>query len=237
MRRLGWALNLGLVITGIAALGQGAVAGSSDTSRTITIQVHNYAVVDKKTLLEAEKVATTIFRNAGVESQWTDAALASQPGQDNATEQESCELSHLRVNILPRPMANYVLRGDVTGFAPGDEPDRQLVYVLYDKVQDLAGRLALIGRTGNQATNQAQILGHVIAHEIGHVLLNLIGHSKTGIMRGNWDLRDLQQASHGYLLFTAAQAETIRSEVARRTNVQGNPKGEQTEVASEEKVR
>jgi len=57
-----------------------------------------------------------------------------------------------------------------------------------------------------------------IAHEIGHLLLNLETHSATGIMRGDWDLRDLQGVATGFLLFTPQQAEIIRTEVARRAS-------------------
>jgi hypothetical protein len=44
-------------------------------------------------------------------------------------------------------------------------------------------------------TTTDQILGHAVAHEIGHLFLNLKSHSATGIIRGDWDLKDLQDAS------------------------------------------
>src|SRR5260370_16396869 len=65
----------------------------------------------------------------------------------------------------------------------------------------------------------AQILGHVIAHELGR-LLGLDSHSPTGLMRADWNLTDLRNATHSYLLFTAQQAEGIRAEVRRRTTQQ-----------------
>jgi hypothetical protein len=49
-----------------------------------------------------------------------------------------------------------------------------------------------------------------------HLLLNLSSHSDTGIMRGEWDLKDLQDAAFGNLLFTSPQAEVLRAEAARR---------------------
>jgi hypothetical protein len=60
------------------------------------------------------------------------------------------------------------------------------------------------------------MLGHVIAHEIGHLLLNVQTHSASGIMRGRWDLWDVQNAIYGHFLFTRQQAETIRGEVGRQ---------------------
>ena len=56
----------------------------------------------------------------------------------------------------------------------------------------------------------------MIAHELGHVLLNLPSHTGTGIMRGDWDLKDLEDIAYGYLLFMPQQAETMLVEVARR---------------------
>jgi hypothetical protein len=56
-----------------------------------------------------------------------------------------------------------------------------------------------------------QILGNAIAHEIGHLLLNNQSHSASGIMRGDWNLWDLRNASYGYLLFTPQQAKAIQT--------------------------
>ena len=39
-------------------------------------------------------------------------------------------------------------------------------------------------------------------------------------MRGNWDLKDLQDAVYGYLLFTPQQAEVMQAEVGRRISQQ-----------------
>jgi len=67
-----------------------------------------------------------------------------------------------------------------------------------------------------ESASTAQILAHAMAHEIGHLLLNLETHSDSGIMRATWDVRTLQDACYGYLLFTPQQAELMRTEVQRR---------------------
>ena len=53
------------------------------------------------------------------------------------------------------------------------------------------------------------VLAHAMAHEIGHLLLPY-GHSATGLMRAEWDRKDLRLAVHGRLNFTAEQATLIR---------------------------
>jgi hypothetical protein len=211
-------LTLGFILaSGFTGLGQRAAATSPKTSATVTVHVHNLAQVDHKTLMEAEEVATEIFRKAGVESRWDDSAPNSESKQRNSTAQGLDNLSHIQVDILPSVMAERLgrlgLSNDALGLAPGTEPDRQLVYVLYNRVEEL-GRRQLATRIAPAST--AQILGHAIAHEIGHLLLNLKSHSDTGIMRGHWGLKDLQDARCGYLLFTPQQAQAMRAEVRRR---------------------
>jgi len=39
-------------------------------------------------------------------------------------------------------------------------------------------------------------------------------------MRGDWNLKDLQDAVYGYLLFTPQQAEVMQAEVGRRIGQQ-----------------
>jgi len=96
---------LGLVVAGKAsAVAQTTAAGSADTSLTFTIHVYNSGEVDHKTLMEAEKVATEIFRKVGAESRWLDVAMTSESKQENSADQGSFSLSHIRVNIYPHLM-------------------------------------------------------------------------------------------------------------------------------------
>jgi hypothetical protein len=217
-RELRWFAGL-ILVAGFTGLGQSVAAGSPETSLTITIHVYNYAEVDHKTLVEAEKVATGIFQKAGVESRWVSPALTSENKQENSAERGSRDLSHIQLDLLSPLMAERLgLPNNVMGLAPGAERDRQDVYVFYNSAEALAQRQIRTLPTSRRRTHArtAQILGHVIAHEIGHVLLNLKSHSATGIMRGDWGLKDLQDVAYGYLLFTPPQAEVIRAEVGRR---------------------
>jgi hypothetical protein len=219
-----WSLSLalGLVVTGSAlAVVQTPAAGSADTSLIVTIHVHNYAEVDHKTLLEADKIAAGIYRKVGVETRWTHAPLAPKLSQENLTDHSWLNLTDIDLNIVPLVMADRLgLPNKAMGLAPGTEPDRQVVYVCYHGVEVLAQSqvIAVFEGSIRRPASTAQVLGHVIAHEIGHLLLNFESHSATGIMRGDWDLSDLQSVASGYLLFTANQAEVIRAEVARRAS-------------------
>jgi hypothetical protein len=57
-------------------------------------------------------------------------------------------------------------------------------------------------------------LAHAMAHEIGHLLLPY-GHSATGLMRADWEGKDLRRAVQGQLKFTPQQAELIRTRLSQ----------------------
>lgn len=207
---------LGLIVTGKAsAVAQTTAPGSADMSLTITIHVYNYAEVDHQTLMEAEKIATRLFRKTGVETRWID---ASDNKQQDWSSETSSDLTHIALNILPRAIDDRVqLSNEVMGLAPGTGPDRHLVYVFYNRIE--SANDTQLTRLDGIHVPTSQTFGHVIAHEIGHLLLNMEVHSNIGIMRGGWDLKDLQEIAYGCLVFTPVQAEVIRAEVVRRVGV------------------
>jgi hypothetical protein len=113
----------------------------------------------------------------------------------------------------------FGLPKNVMGVVP--RSDAQIAYVFDDKVEALFQTGLSAYRTGHidRRVSESQILGIAIAHELGHLLLDLQGHSAEGIMRGEWGLRDLRNATFGMLLFTPQQAEVLRAN-ARSRNTQ-----------------
>jgi len=211
-----WRVTLALVLAGFAGTLQNAEAHATESNLQFTIQVRTYGKIDPRTLAEAEKIAGEIFREAGVQSRWVDEKDTPQRQIDN-----SANNLDIRLHILPASMANrFGLPSNVMGVAPGTGPDRQHVYVFYNRAQELAHRQLETQPRGpiSQHASVSQILGAMVAHEIGHVLLNMPLHSETGIMRGAWDMKDLYDVAHHCLFFTPSQAEMIRSEVRRRSN-------------------
>jgi hypothetical protein len=53
-------------------------------------------------------------------------------------------------------------------------------------------------------------MGCAIAHEVGHLLLPP-GHTKTGVMAPEVDMRSISDALRGDLLFTPKESELIRA--------------------------
>jgi hypothetical protein len=210
-----WCLALVMMLTGLAGTAQGKAADFPERSLTLTIDVYNYAKVDAKTMKDAEKVATRIVRETGVETRWVD---ISDSGQADLVEERSFDPTHITLDVLPRAMGDHLqLSNDVMGLAPGVGPDRQIVYVFYNRIDRVNGtQLQLEARLDGIYVRTSQTFGHAIAHEVGHLLLNTEGHSKTGIMRATWQLDDLRDVALGRLFFTSQQAEVIRAEVIRR---------------------
>jgi len=215
-----WAL--GWILIAFAGAVPNEAAPATKISDAFTIHVRNYANVDSKTLAAAEKVAGEIFRHARVGARWVDEATGNPveikpEGQGAGT---SLGVSDLSLSLYTHSMAEVLRLSDkVMGLPPGSGPDRQMVFVFYDSLEPLAERQVVAMRKGDitRPATRGQILGHMIAHELGHVLLNQTSHLPVGIMRGDWTLKDLQDAAFGTLLFTPQQSEVLRAEVARRT--------------------
>jgi hypothetical protein len=72
-------------------------------------------------------------------------------------------------------------------------------------VEPLAASKAL------DVVGEGDLLGYVVVHELGHLLLGLDSHSAEGVMRGKWDLEALRQAARGTLIFSASEAERMRT--------------------------
>lgn len=196
-----------------------AATNSLDARASFTAQVVDYAGVKTKELAEAEQVAAAIFLKAGVRSSWADVRNAGSSAFEDQPEAGICVIY---VHVQSSAIADKNgLSNSVMGLAPGSGPDRQLVYVFYDRVKALAERQVAASVTGDidVPASQSHILGAMIAHEIGHILLNMPSHSKTGIMRGPWNLGDLRDVAYGALYFTEPQATAIKTEVIRRTEL------------------
>jgi hypothetical protein len=218
---LRWTLGVGLVLaSGLTVLAHAAPAAASGTSPAITIHVHNYARVSPNTLAEAEEVVTEIFREAGLETQWADSVLKAEDDPESFAGHLIYGFSDIQLSILPPEMSErFGLPKNVMGVVP--RSDAQIAYVFDSKVEALFQTTLSAYRTGHidRRVSESQILGIAIAHELGHLLLDLQGHSANGIMRGEWGLGDLRNATFGMLIFTPQQAEVLRAN-ARRRNTQ-----------------
>jgi hypothetical protein len=201
----GWGFGtlLGLAILLIRSASAFAAAPATDSPARLTVNVRNYAQLDRKTLVRAGEVAHRILQRAGIEA--TFIPLAPDEKYQEGSTPGSLNFS---IKVLSREMAKK-LRLPTTnmGLAPGEEHERTEAFVFARVAADLAQKQTY--------ASLAEILGHAMAHEIGH-LFNL-RHSPQGIMHGDWDERDLSNMAVGRLNFSPEQAGQIRAEMTRRT--------------------
>jgi hypothetical protein len=174
-------------------------AQSRPTLPTIRLFVVNLANVQADMLKAAESDATTIYRAAGVQTQWRHAETDGQ-GADRD------EITVILFSSRQNPQMTSHVSGSAMGFVADNSRDdaNQTAYALYDRIETSAGMHHL---------SVSRLLGEVIAHEVGHVLLAVGAHSDRGIMSAEWDL-------HSGMLeyFTSAQAEVIRHRLTLRAD-------------------
>jgi len=81
------------------------------------------------------------------------------------------------------------------------------ICLLYDRVVQ--------ARETRQAAN---IMAHVLVHEITHILQGVCHHSASGIMKARWDGADFSQMAWEPLKFTAQDIQMIRQGLEARHN-------------------
>jgi hypothetical protein len=214
-RSYGHYLPLSLVLPFcLPSLAQSTSNNAPAAGLKITIRIYNFAQISPRVLLEAEREATRIYRQVGVEALWLACPLTQAELQNYPACQKASGLNDFVLRILPQTMVERLSFGNSTlGFAlpcPPHEPG--CVANLFSNRVD--------GLTQVGKVSRALILGHAAAHELGHLLLGTNSHSSTGLMGVHWSRKVLQSASLGHLLFTFEQAGVIRAEVFRRIKQQ-----------------
>jgi hypothetical protein len=148
--------------------------------------VYNDAGVPARVVESAKETAERIYRDAGVAVAWKDQSEGAEGGTE------------LFVRIVRRSLN---LPGEDFGIAfVGIDGRGSQADVFYSGIEQL---------TNNKSVKPAQILGHVMAHEMGHLLLGMNSHCSFGIMQGHWTYQQLGQMSKGIMKFDKRQAKTI----------------------------
>ncbi|MGH2399573.1 MAG: hypothetical protein ACRDF6_06980 [bacterium] len=183
--------------------GVGALAFADHAGRLpILMRLRDTAEVPQHVLTEAQEEVTRIYREAGVDILWS--TPASLSAESNAARQAALTVAILSDDQAER--INSAGMRDAVGFAVRTATEGgRVAYVVYNRVQMI---------TGGNGLDSAQGLAIAMAHEIGHLLLPHNAHSPIGLMRAEWTTADLKLAQRSRLLFTAAQAELLRSRIS-----------------------
>jgi hypothetical protein len=199
MKHPSWMLSL---CTGLILLHPAIVSAKPDISSfpVLHVSVYNDASISSASLDQAELYASRIFLQAGVQVVW----LRCPQAEFSVGCSEAVYPTHLHVRILN---ASRSLNSSAVGLsflsADGEGCYADLFYA---PVADLHNTTGIPSHV---------ILGHALAHELGHLLLGTNSHSSKGLMRARWDIRNLEDAERGKLVFSAAQSLRITSRLAQ----------------------
>ena len=205
LAKLSFLTVLGLV--GIMDLGcpEAVLAGESNPSPTITVQIYNYSQASPAILGGAEQEAGRILGKAGLRAVWLECPIGpSTPGSQTPC-QKAPEATDLMLRVLASPIQNK-FQDTVFGFTV--HPVLASVYYEY------AARRA---KADDAEFEAPIILGCAIAHELGHLLLGTNSHSDWGIMQPRWKTNQFRQLEMGTLLFTTEQTQLMRMAPAGRS--------------------
>lgn len=148
--------------------------------------LENAADVPADMLERARQGVAVLFNHAGIRLSWVGAAL--------------CPKRRLSIRIVTKSIGVTGQNPDSLGVASGGT----VAWVFYHRIA---------GRSAAWRIDAAQMLSHVIAHEMGHLLLPYPAHALVGVMRPEWD-RAQAEAATGALTFTRDQVKLIRQRLS-----------------------
>jgi sulfur relay (sulfurtransferase) DsrF/TusC family protein len=184
--------KIAIFILGIVLWGSSSAHASANL--TFTVNVYNDAKVSPALLQHSESIAGKIFQQAGFAILWRDCTQAHVEGRDMCL--GARDDIAFTIRIVPHSLS---LSGEAFGVAfVGSDGQGAQADVFYSGIEQLTND-----------SNPADIMGHVMAHELGHLLLGLNSHSSLGIMQAHWTDRQLRQMSMGFLKFDKRQSEAI----------------------------
>lgn len=165
----------------------------------LEVVVRNEGAVSLSALDQATDVAGRIFRRIGVEIEWR--PFAADGNSDRAGPNDSEAGAGLVVNLISSSDGSVAeIPARVVGLAAAG-----------DSVSHILTRRIELAAVSAQVP-LADLLGHVIAHELGHVLhlphFRLDGHLMSETL-------DPLQAAKGVLWFTSWEAATLQVQIAR----------------------
>jgi hypothetical protein len=159
----------------------------------VTVCVADASLVPRHTYRAARATATWMFARIGVRIAWL---------EGRAT-----------VGALGSPIVIQL------GFAGGSVRNASPGALAYASPFEDAGNIVILWdriRWVARSWTPEHILAHALAHEIGHVLQGSTRHSQVGVMKADWEERDLEAMERRPLPFTTTDIDLIKQGLNRR---------------------
>jgi hypothetical protein len=160
----------------------------------LTVFVTDGAGASERLIADAERGATRVFHQAGVDVEWVNCGMKGERPSDSLCD-APIMAADLVVRIVPR--ARTLPQG-IFGVSFLANGMGAYADVFLDPIRELL--------EVDKQVSLAAILGDVMAHELGHLLLGSNAHSRDGIMQAHWEPEQLHRIATGQMQFTAEQA-------------------------------
>jgi hypothetical protein len=170
-------------------------------AHVLTIRVHNVSAADQRDIAGLEETATAIFQKAKIKVVWIECVFPGSHAPAPAVCEEQPTPDHV---VLVVTNAHARTKDHVLGWT---NHATLIANLDYRKAKEMAGTSMFHLSCGN-------ILGYSAAHEIGHLLLGSADHGLFGIMKSNYDRRDLLAMSQGRLNFVEDDARRMRARLS-----------------------
>jgi hypothetical protein len=163
------------------------------------VSIFNDAGIPESVLWQAAERAKTVLDKAGVSLTWLDCGT---PGhwRANLGCRNVAFPTHLSVRLVA---GRKEVSEDTFGQSYLDERGEGNYANVYLAQLSSSKALGLM--------KEGDLLGYVVVHELGHLLLGKDSHSTAGLMRGRWEMTELQRAARGDLFFTPSETERIKA--------------------------
>jgi hypothetical protein len=185
-------------------------AAAESEAPGVRIWILDYARIANDVIAQAQQRVTDIYNIIGVQVRWQTTVRPLNPSSsvaDTLTEPSDFVLIVLNRNMTRR----LKVAPDALGMAiVPPQGGGRIAYVLFDRVTQVA-RAA--------RSDLIDVLGRVMAHEIGHLMLPDGSHSGRGLMRADWNIKELHRPPEAAFEFTIPQGETIRHRLLRSAPV------------------
>lgn len=151
--------------------------------------------VNSPTVIQAQHLARQILSRAGLSLDW-------------CKRERTCPdwSGRLRLHLLPHAPASLNLAAMAEAFVF----EGHTIRIYWNRLNDRRSALA-----------PAQLLAHVIVHEVMHLLQGCNRHSDSGIMKASWTEEDYSRMRRGQLTFATEDLELIK--LARRNRLDPAP--------------
>ena len=166
----------------------GAIAYAAENGPGLAVCVQHREAVNNLVMAQAQAIVTAVFAEASVRIDWLSSRLCRLAAGDTIRLEIDSEVPP---RFGPETLA-YALPYAASGTT---------IHVFYARIME------------NHREFGAEILGHVIAHEIGHVLEGIARHSPDGLMKAHWGLHDYITMKKQRLFFSAEDVQLMRPHV------------------------